>query len=164
MFVDFLCVCWLWCVFCFCVCWFCGLVADGRHVLLLAVAGCWLWVCCFCELCACWFCGVVCLLVFCVFAGFRVYFAFVFAGFLWLCCWWSTCSCCCWLLLSFFAVHFMLSLSPCSFFSCFLAFLFRFHFFLFTAFLIRIRLKHLKGIFHNFKQERSGAVVSVLGS
>ena len=25
---------------CFCVCWFCGLVADGRHALLLAVAGC----------------------------------------------------------------------------------------------------------------------------
>ena len=80
MFVDFfLRVCWLWCVFCFCVCRFCGLVADGRHVLLLAVAGfvglrvCWLWVC--------WFCGVVCLLVFCVFAGFGVYFAFVFAGF-----------------------------------------------------------------------------------
>ena len=56
-------------------------------VLLLAVAGfvglrvCWLWVCCFCALCACWFCGVVCLLVFCVFAGFDVYFAFVLAGF-----------------------------------------------------------------------------------
>ena len=159
MFVDFLCVCWLWCVFCFCVCCFCRLVADGRHVLLLAVAGfvglrvCWLWVCCFCELCACWFCGVVCLLVFCVFC--------------WL--WCVFCFCVCWfcgcaaggrhaLSAAGGCFPFLLSTScflchPVPFFSCFLAFLFRFHFFLFTAFLTRIRLKHLQGIFHNSKQK-----------
>ena len=85
----------------------------------------------------------MCLLVFCVFAGFGVYFAFVLAGFV--------------------AVLLVVDMFFLLLAVAFL-FLFRFHFFLFTAFLIRIRLKHLQGIFHNWKQERSGVVVSMLGS
>ena len=122
-------------------------------VLLLAVAG-FVGAACLLVVGLLFLC-VVCLLVLwgCV-AGFGVYFAFVLAGF---------CGCvaggrhvlsaagCCFPFLlstSCFLCH------PVPFFSCFLAFLFRFHFFLFTAFLIRIRLKHFG---RNFSQFQTGA-------
>ena len=133
-------------------CWFCGF-------------GCVFVGCGFVVFVSCVLVGfvVVCLLVFCVFAGFGVYFAFVFAGFVaallvvdmfFLLLAVAFLFCC--PLHAFSVTLFLFSLLPCL--------LFRFHFFMFTAFLIRIRLKHLQGIFHTCKQERSGAVVSMLGS
>ena len=70
-------------MFCLCVCWFCGFLAGGGHVLLLLVfcrAVCLLVLCVFCF-------GGLCVCCFCVFVGFGVCFAFVgFVGLLCLLC------------------------------------------------------------------------------
>ena len=133
--------CWLLLVLWGCVFVGCGFVVFVSCVLVgfVGLCGCWYFVC------------------------FGVYFSFVFAGFV----------------AVLLVVDMFFLLLAVAFLFCCPLHAFSFTLFLFfpaslpfgSAFIsfcsllsFRIRLKHLQGIFLNCKQERSGAVVSLLGS